>query len=229
MADEFDQHASEYADKINKSVNFSGRDHSFFTALKADVLAHQLKPAAGENLPRLLDVGCGVGSLHPWLRDHVSDIVGVDVSAASLAIARRENPTSQFVRYDGHSLPFKDGAFDAVVATCVVHHVPVDQWPAFFAELRRVLRVGGKALIVEHNPLNPVTRYVVNSCELDKYAVLIRAAHCRSLLAETGFGEVGADYFALLPFLAPAARAVERWLGAIPLGAQYVAYGRRAA
>lgn len=229
MADEFDQHASGYADKMNKSLSFSGRDHAFFTALKARVLARHLKPTATGSLPRLLDVGCGVGSLHPCLGDVVSEIVGVDVSEESLAIARRENPVGQFLRYDGHRLPFNNESFDAVVATCVVHHVPVAQWPAFFAELHRVLRVGGKALIVEHNPLNPVTRYVVNSCEFDKHAVLIRAGRCRNLLAAAGFADVGADYFALVPSLAPAARAVERWFGSVPLGAQYVAYGRRAA
>ncbi len=95
-------------------------------------IAHLLAESGAR---RVLDVGCGEGALAaaagdaPW-------VVGLDGSATMLAAV----PPPR-VRADAVDLPFRDGAFDAVVAVNVYDHLP-DPRPALHAA-HRVLRPGG--------------------------------------------------------------------------------------
>ncbi len=94
---------------------------------------------------RVLDVGCGSGTTLRWLRDDSVRAAGIDLSSASM-VACRERPT---VRGDAKRLPFRDGAFDAVLLIHVVAHL-YDPLPAL-REVRRVLRVGGQLGLVTPN------------------------------------------------------------------------------
>lgn len=225
---EFDQHAGDYTEKINESIGFSGLNHDFFTALKAAEIKKSVPRSCEKGVVQLLDVGCGIGGIHRFLSDRIDRITGVDVSQTSIDIATRNNPNSKFFHYDGNTLPFPDGTFDIAMAICVVHHVKLDKRSGFFLELSRVLRQGGVAIILEHNPLNPVTRYVVSRCEFDEDAILLGARECGRLMSTVGLMPSRARYIATFPFDVPLLRHVEKWLDAIPLGAQYVMVGRRA-
>lgn len=86
----------------------------------------------------LLDVGSGPGQYHGLFRG--VRIVAVDISPGMLAKVRVER-----VRADAQALPFRDAAFDRVMANHVLFHV-ADQALAL-RELRRVLRPGGRAVI----------------------------------------------------------------------------------
>jgi hypothetical protein len=91
--------------------------------------------------------------------------------------------------------------------------------------MRRVARPGGLICIIEHNPLNPMTRLAVMRCEFDRDAILLGArASCR-LLAASGLREIGARHFLLLPWETRPARRIEAALSSVPLGAQYGAFG----
>lgn len=99
---------------------------------------------------RVLDVGSGAGDVALALvRDGARrgvelHVTCLDVSDQMLAIARREtgaHPSLAFVRGDGESLPFADGAFDAVTCTLALHHFEPDGARALLRELRRVARV----------------------------------------------------------------------------------------
>lgn len=226
---EFDDHAQEYTDSINQSIEFSGCDHAFFTALKALEIADLLRVAGAPTTPRILDVGCGVGAIHPHLRVACqgADLVGVDVSQTSIDLAMERNPESRFQCYDGHRLPFDDESFDAVFAICVLHHVVPAERAALTSELFRVVRSGGTGIIIEHNPINPVTRHVVNSCDMDRDAILLPSGECTELLSGAGFTDVKTRFIAFLPFKAAWVRRVERLIKGIPLGAQFIAHGTR--
>ena len=119
-------------------------------------------------------------------------------------------------------MPYSDGAFDLTFAVCVVHHVPRSDWSIFAAEMARVLRPGGLALIIEHNPFNPVTRHVVNRCEFDRDAVLLTARTCRHLMQGAGLKIVEKNYITFIPFQMRGVEQIERRLGWLPLGAQYI-------
>ena len=225
MTELFDGYRSNYRDVVQSSIDFSGLPHSFFMRAKADLLRDLIARRLGPQKPVMLDVGCGVGSFHPLLRGMVGRLSGIDVSSASIAQARTDNGDVDYRAFDGRSFPFDDSGFDLVTAICVLHHVAPAEWAHFMNEMRRVVRPGGLVCVIEHNPLNPLTRLAVGRCEFDRDAVLIDAGSARKLMAASGLREIGARYFLLLPWETRAARRVEGALRNLPLGAQYAAFG----
>ena len=77
-------------------------------------------------------------------------------------------------------------------------------------EMRRVVRPGGLVCVIEHNPLNPLTRLAVARCEFDRDTVLLGAGKARKLMAAGGLREIGTRGEARAPrrrrFQQPAAR-----------------------
>ncbi len=221
----------QYRDDINRSIGFSGLDVDLFTRGKAEDVVellnrHSQHEAAGA---ACLDIGCGVGILHPLLAPHVARLAGTDVAADAIETARRANPGVDYRVQDGARLPYDDTSFDFCSAVCVMHHVPPAQWPAFVAEAWRVLRPGGLFAVYEHNPLNPLTKVAVWRCPFDHDAVLLRAGRVRSLLRAHGFELVTTRYLFFVPADARWARSVDRALAWLPIGAQYVVCARRPA
>lgn len=100
---------------------------------------------------RILDAGCGAGPLFAELRDRGAIMTGIDASARMLEQARlRLGPDADLCIADlAEPLPFPDGAFDDIVASLVLHYLR--DWGSALAELRRVLRPGGRLIVsVEH-------------------------------------------------------------------------------
>lgn len=223
---QFDAYAGSYDDAVNRSLAFLGAKVDYFTKVKAGYLIDLLGEHFGDvGKVALLDVGCGVGNVHPLLAGRVAALSGCDVSAGCLGEAESRNPGVAYRHYDGGRLPFDDASFDAAVTTCVMHHVPPAQWPAFAAELKRVVRRGGLAVVFEHNPFNLLTRRVVNNCEFDEDAVLLRARKARGLLQGAGFGDVSSRAILSMPSFGRWTRKLDRALGLLPFGAQYFAKG----
>lgn len=223
---EFDRIESEYEEIVERSIDFSGLKHDFFMEAKANLL-HRIARTRfpdRENL-ELLDVGCGVGRLHPHLQGQFTSISGCDVSEKSIDRARRDNAFASYVVSTEQALPYESARFDIALTVCVMHHVPPAHWVAFLREMRRVLRPGGIAVVIEHNPFNPLTRLAVARCPFDADAVLLTPGRSRKLLREAGFGRLETQNFLFLPTAAPLARRFEQALGWLPLGAQYAAIG----
>lgn len=100
---------------------------------------------------RVLDVGCGSGSMIAQLtRAFGVDGVGIDASSEMIEAARREAPELEEL-YVGRAeaLPFADGSFDAALMRLAVHHV---DRPTTFAELVRVLRSDGRCVLTTTDP-----------------------------------------------------------------------------
>jgi ubiquinone/menaquinone biosynthesis C-methylase UbiE len=107
---------------------------------------------------RVLEVGAGTGSNFEHYPAGV-DLVAIDLSSGMLkraaAAAARAGREVALVRADAEALPFADGAFDTVTATCVFCSVadPVQG----LRELGRVVKPNGRILLLEHvRPENPV-------------------------------------------------------------------------
>lgn len=98
----------------------------------------------------VVDVGCGTGNVSELISPLVKRVIAVDASAAMLKAAQKRlegRRNVEFVRGEVEKLPLKDASADAAVAFLVLHHVP--DLGAALAEMRRVLRRGGVALIVD--------------------------------------------------------------------------------
>jgi ubiquinone/menaquinone biosynthesis C-methylase UbiE len=109
--------------------------------------------AAGE---RVLDVGCGTGSLAIAAKRRVGrsgSVVGIDASPEMIARAThkaaRTEPTVSFRIGVAEALPFSNGELDVVLSTLMLHHLPRKPRQVFLGEIRRVLRPGGRVLIVD--------------------------------------------------------------------------------
>lgn len=151
-----------------------------------------LRPLLPAQPGRLLDVGCGTASLAAALAawDAVpSSYVGADVAPAMLRVAREKTAALAFPRAlvgaSVETLPFPAASFDTAVAASSLH-----RWPdaaAGLAELRRVLRPGGRLLVVDwdagHLPVRAVAAWLrarhrtrVRPLRLAELAGAIRAA-----------------------------------------------------
>jgi SAM-dependent methyltransferase len=100
----------------------------------------------------IVDLGCGPGDLVVAISQRLRDarIIGLDLSPSMLLWAGRHATTDgrlKFVVGDAADLPFGDASVDVVVSTLSLHHwaEPAD----VFAEIARVLRSGGVALIYD--------------------------------------------------------------------------------
>jgi ubiquinone/menaquinone biosynthesis C-methylase UbiE len=223
---EFDQYDRSYQKLVEDSMNFSGMSHDYVTKVKADLIIALAKERFGslENR-RILDVGCGVGLSDTFLIDQPWKVYGSDVSAKSVEQARQRNPAVEYAASDGSRLPYDDGSFDVCFTICVMHHVPPPAWTDFLREMRRVLKPEGIALVLEHNPLNPLTRLVVNRCPFDADAVLLSRRTLLKHLREAQLSPQETRYFLFTPW--EKLRVLDRVFGRVPLGAQYCTVSTR--
>ena len=110
-----------------------------------------LQQAVGLAGVDLLDLGCGAG----WLSRRMAGIgatsvTGIDTDADRIArnIAK-DGTTVRFLTGAAENLPLQDASLDLIVMMKSLHHVPIPQMDAAFAEIARVLRPGGQIYICE--------------------------------------------------------------------------------
>lgn len=196
---------------------------------------------------RLLDCGCGVGSITLDLAEIVApgETVGVDLDENQLAIARaaastRNLANTRFRVASVYELPFADASFDVVLAHTVLFHLS-DQLRAL-KELRRVLAPGGIVAISDDDwatwvvsPEDSPVRRVM--AELGPELIIASGGnpfysrHLRRLLLEAGFARtegfaVAAEYYGRLEETRRLANVIIRQLqnpDIIPLARQWVA------
>lgn len=226
---DYDRYRDRYHEELDRAVSFAGTSHDFFTRAKAEELVRLARRHLGDPAGlEALDVGCGIGLTDRHLVGLFGSLTGTDVSPGVLETAARENPSVRYELAERGRLPFDDDAFDLVFAVCVVQVVPPGERPRFVAELARVTRPGGLAVLFEHNPYNPLTRLVVRRCEFGEDARMLGLAEAERLLRENGVEPVDCGFLLLFPSRRKRLLAVERALRRFPLGAQYYVAGQPA-
>jgi ubiquinone/menaquinone biosynthesis C-methylase UbiE len=125
-------------------------DRSFLQRRVFEPVHETLIQALGElEDRRVLDIGCGTGSLTVALARRSARAIGMDPAPRMVAQARakqRDAPVS-FIVGSAEALPFANSSFDAATASMTLHH-----WrdaERGMAELARVLRPGGRAAIAD--------------------------------------------------------------------------------
>lgn len=115
-----------------------------FRALRRALAIAAISPGA-----RLLDVGCGTGR---WLRRYIElgfSPVGLDATLGMLRIACSHQTRVPLTVGLAQSLPFSDSVFDCVSDITVVQHIPYDLQSTALREMVRVLRPGGRMILLE--------------------------------------------------------------------------------
>jgi SAM-dependent methyltransferase len=119
---------------------------------------------------RILDAGCGSGSVLGALHDRGAIVTGFDKSAGMLELARRRlgDDADLQVAELGSPLPFPDGRFDDVIASLVLHYL--EDWEPALTELRRVLKSGGRLIVSVDHPFAVTLRNREWGREADYFA-----------------------------------------------------------
>jgi SAM-dependent methyltransferase len=180
-------------------------------------LETQLAPGA-----RVLDLGCGTGSLAHRLSSRGFRVAGCDPSAGMLGVAARRGLA--VARAPAQVLPFAAGTFDGVYTVAVLHHVAAPEAvAAALTEMVRVLRPGGVAVVWDHNPLNPYWPLLMRRVPQDDGSErLVPLGEILAGLARGGATPTSARRLGFVPDFVPkrllaAASGVERLLEALPL------------
>jgi SAM-dependent methyltransferase len=234
MTAEFDKHAATYDGGLDNPIKrLMGNSPDQFIAVKARWLLRREKGLRTGEL-RLLDYGCGAGDLMRVLAElgARATFSGCDVSTGMLAEAAKRWPGGQgaapsLATQDGTRTPFADSQFDVATVSAVLHHVPVAERPAVYAELGRVLKPGGRLYVFEHNPRNPLVRHVIARTPIDENAILLDANEVQAGLLDSARYEVEIDYLMFMPPGIKFLRSIDRALAWLPLGAQYAVAARK--
>lgn len=104
----------------------------------------------------VLDVGCGTGTLAITAKQHLGSqgsIFGIDASPEMIARARKKAKKAgvdvSFNNGLAEALPFEAAQFDAVLSTVMLHHLPRSAREQCSREIKRVLKPGGRVLVVD--------------------------------------------------------------------------------
>jgi len=218
----FDTFASNYERLVTENVRVAGEPSEYFAAYKAAYLARRIAPRADS---KILDYGCGIGLLSQQLRKalHCAQIDGFDVSRASVERIDKEL-LNQGVFTDN---PDQLGrSYDVVVLSNVLHHVKPADRENLISESASRLAPGGKLVIFEHNPMNPLTRWAVSQCPFDGDAILLPSSESRGFFGGR-MRLMWLDYIVFFPRWLRWLRRIEPALHWCPLGAQYTVVAER--
>jgi demethylmenaquinone methyltransferase/2-methoxy-6-polyprenyl-1,4-benzoquinol methylase/phosphoethanolamine N-methyltransferase len=105
---------------------------------------------------RLIDVGCGPGTAALVLAKKAGPeghVVGIDASTEMIDVARKKarkaGSTAQFEIAPIESMPYAESSFDAAISMLMLHHLPAELQDKGLAEVRRVLKPGGRLVILD--------------------------------------------------------------------------------
>jgi 2-polyprenyl-3-methyl-5-hydroxy-6-metoxy-1,4-benzoquinol methylase len=235
MKPEFDGYAERYDGGLDNPVKrLMGESADQFIAVKARWLLRQ-EPALKTGGLAVLDYGCGAGDFMRVLAGlgARASFTGCDVSTGMLQQAAGRWPSTlgplpTLAPQAEAKTSFADNQFDVVLISAVLHHVPLEQRAAVYRELDRVTKPGGCIHVFEHNPRNPLVRYVIARTPIDANAILLDAREVDAALRTTRRYDLAIDYLMFMPPTLTFLRAVDRALAWLPLGAQYVVSARKA-
>jgi SAM-dependent methyltransferase len=127
----------------------------------------------------IADIGCGPGHITRFLAERRGDVLGVDLSPAMIAVARRRYPRQRFEVASMLGLPYADGVWAGVVAMYSIIHLNPDELVQAFAQFARTLRPDGILLMSFHvdgpgfapGDVNHVRTFLGHTVDMDGYFV----------------------------------------------------------
>ena len=150
---------------------------------------------------QVIEIGIGSGLNLPFYRPVVKEILAIEPAPKLVTMARRAPRPEiriKFIEASAEAIPIEDHSVDTVVTTWTLCTIP--QAATALAEMRRVLRPGGRLLFVEHglapdasvrrwqDRLNPAWRRISGGCNLNRpIQAMIERAGFHIDRVETGY------------------------------------------
>jgi ubiquinone/menaquinone biosynthesis C-methylase UbiE len=205
-------------------------DLSVFAEYKAEILSRVINPSTTHSI---LEFGCGTGRNIPFLRNFFPEakIYGSDVSQKSLQIAQERliNNTT-FLKIDEPAQLKQLDSVDCVFITNVFHHIPFDEHNAWMKGLYETIKSGGKLIIFEHNPLNPIVYYkLYNEFHgTEKWGErMLNPKYTKRMLRKALFKNLYLNYTLFFLKRSNIIDNIEKYLRFVPFGAQYYIVGEK--
>jgi len=212
---------------VDDTIRYTGYDTENLAYAKLQKLK-SLFPGLSKKEFQLLDFGCGVGNLY----EHVSKFfpgcvyTGVDSSKKSVKKARSRFPAK--VNFQEYSSSNWQGLkYDLIFSAGVFHHIPHFEHAKLINKLSSLLNNGGKLVIWEHNPLNPVTQKIVRDCPVDQDAVLVSSKTLKEYFKQVSLSNDQIIYTTFFPRFLSKLNFLDPYLGWLPLGGQYLVTGQK--
>jgi SAM-dependent methyltransferase len=210
----FDNFTSNYENKISKSFGYIDDNVSYYHAAKSIIAKNEI----GYNPNKILDFGCGIGSMLKFLKKNFnnSKFYAYDESLKSLEHVKTNYSDVNCL----NNLDISE-KFDLIFVSNVIHHIKSKDRYSFFQKIYKLLDSNGSLLIYEHNPYNPITQKIVANCEFDVDAELIKKNDLIKLCNENNFLLHKSGYIHFFPSKLKFLFNLEKYLKWLFLGAQY--------
>ena len=216
----FDDFSSSYENQILKSFGNIDSNVSYYHSGKAKIAKRELTFYPD----KILDFGCGIGSMLKFLKENFnySKFYAYDESSKSLEHVKKKYPDVNCM-YNLNTIE----KFDLIILSNVIHHVKSGERNNLFKKIYNLLDDNGSLLIYEHNPYNPLTLKVVANCEFDIDAELINKKNLIKLCNGNNFKLQKSGYIHFFPSKLKFFFNLEKYLKWLFLGAQYFCIFKR--
>ncbi|HTC94593.1 MAG TPA: class I SAM-dependent methyltransferase [Terriglobales bacterium] len=219
----FDQFSSNYKDLLDRSIAVSGEGSGYFSEYKARYITRTI----GEGFcGKILDYGCGVGLLSCLIKKYLPKAIvhGYDPSAESVKMVPPNLASEGTFSSDISRLHYD---YELAIISNVMHHVTPKDRQQTISEIAGRLATAGRLVLFEHNPLNPLTQWVVKHCPFDDDAILLSPGEARSYFLAAKLAVLRRDYIVFFPRTLSLFRPLEPMLGWLPAGGQYAMLGEK--
>ena len=194
---------SEPGEYHEETASHWASDMQFFDFSSVEMPYHRRVAEAVGN-GRVLDVGCGGGSLLSRLQSQHRELFGVDVALGATEIARNRVKEGGFCVADARNLSFKPDTFDYLTCSEVLEHIEGND---VVSECYRVLKPGGVALFTVPNGKGP-------SGKIPAHIRLFTLESIKDFLEQGGFQVISGQKFGLhIPFVTSLFGGLSRHLG----------------
>lgn len=210
----FDHYADSYKEYITKSFGNIENNLSYYHTKKCEILKREL----GYNPKKILDFGCGVGTMLELLTKNFksSSFYAYDESKKSMLYIKKNFPKINCL----NNLKTNE-KFDLIFLSAVMHHVKSTDRDILLKNIYNLLNPNGVMFIFEHNPYNPLTLKMVENCEFDADAELIKKNELINLCEKNHFKKIKSGYIHFFPSKLSFLFKLENYLKWFFLGAQY--------
>jgi SAM-dependent methyltransferase len=210
----FDQYSNDYKHYINDSIDKFDKNLSYYHQSKIEIT----KNRAIRNPKNILDFGCGVGTMIPYMKKKFkkSKIYAFDESKDSLKFLKKRYPFVSCLKKINGNIKF-----DLIFLSGVIHHIDRSIRKRILKKIYLSLKPKGKLIIFEHNPYNPLTNIVVKNCEFDRDAQLIKRKELINICENVSFVVDDSAYVYFFPTSMKKFKVLEKYLEWFFLGAQY--------
>lgn len=215
------------------------KDHKYFVRVKSRHFLRVIKKLHNCSKDfNCVDLGCGTAETTEHFQDEFKYTIGCDYSFGMLKFAGQKNLKSTYlINSISEMLPFQDSSINVAVLFNMLHHIESKgKLIQTLTEVFRVLKNRGMIVIYEMNPLNPLTRYVVNTNEIDSavnldgykkslYPTTFYPWEARAIIKQCGFKIWRQEYLVFFPKFLSFLLPLERFLAKIPVGGLYSIFG----